>query len=208
MAQLHRRQSFHGNGETITVFIFATPTPTLRRTQATNPPNENYNTNPTSQDDDNGYWGGTKIAASIVPIAFIALLIFGSWYYCCGGRRHRQQRRAARSLPGPVQPLQNRDIELTPVPPAHLAGNDNGDLSPPQYAEVLPPRHQTIAGGVTHVREEEEGVISDGKTPLSEIPFEDVVVSSASSLGSGSSAREFGHVHRGGGGNTHGHTNS
>jgi hypothetical protein len=93
----------------------------------------------------------------------------------------------------PVAPIAPRTVPLS------------GDAPPPQYAEVVPPRHTRIAGGVTNVREEEEGVISDGKTPLSEIPFEDVVLSSASSS---NSARDFGRVHHGAGGNTFGHTNS
>jgi hypothetical protein len=107
------------------------------------------------------------------------------------------------------QQLQNRSVVLSNLPVAHLAAQNGpvpGDAPPPQYQEAVPPRHQTIAGGITHVREEEEGVISDGKTPLSEIPFEDVVLSSASS--ESSSARDFGQRHHGGGGNTYGHTNS
>jgi hypothetical protein len=108
---------------------------------------------------------------------------------------------------------------LSPMGGAERRGRQDdrgvdGDLPPPQYAEVVPPQHQTIAGGITHVREEEEGVISDGKTPLSEIPFEDVVLDQPVSAGSGSgsgspsSAREFAMRHHGLGGDTRGHTNS
>jgi hypothetical protein len=76
----------------------------------------------------------------------------------------------------------------------------------------VPPQHQTVEGGITHVRDEEEGVISDGKTPLSEIPFEDVrleEVESSSGSGSSSSANAtFGERHHAMGGDTRGHTNS
>lgn len=78
-------------------------------------------------------------------------------------------------------------------------------IAPPLYAEVAPPQHTTISGGITHVREEEEGIISDGKTPLSEIPFEDVILDHSPSEGS---ARNFGDRHLRLGGDTTGHTNS
>jgi hypothetical protein len=111
------------------------------------------------------------------------------------------------------------DLPLSTMPGAERRGRQDdravdGDPPPPQYEETAPHQHQTIAGGITHVREEEEGVISDGKTPLSEIPFEDVVLDhpvsagSASGSGSPSSAREFAMRHHGLGGDTRGHTNS
>lgn len=137
----------------------------------------------------------------------LAIAIIIIWFFCCGGREKQRQQRLARQ--GATQPaLQNREVPLqtysAPVI-ANRTGPLPGDVPPPTYTETLPPRHQRIAGGITNVRDEEEGVIADGKTPLSEIPFEDVVVSSSSSH---SSARDFGRNHQYGGGNTLGHTNS
>ena len=56
---------------------------------------------------------------------------------------------------------------------------------------------------------EEDGVVADGKTPLSEIPFEDVVLDPPSSSSSTSSANQaFAAMHHDGMGDTRGHTNS
>jgi hypothetical protein len=159
---------------------------------------------------------GAKIGiVLVVVIGVIGIALFAMWFCCgcCGGRCCGKRRRSP-------QGLENRgDLPLSPIHGAERRGRQDdrgvdGDLPPPQYAEAVPPQHQTIAGGITHVREEEEGVISDGKTPLSEIPFEDVVldhpVSAGSGSGSGSpsSAREFAMRHHGMGGDTRGHTNS
>ena len=83
------------------------------------------------------------------------------------------------------------------------------------YAEVAPPEHQTVAGGMRDANElrrieEEAAVVSDGKTPLSEIPFEDVVLERqvSESESSGSSNRGFETRHHGMGGDTRGHTNT
>lgn len=83
------------------------------------------------------------------------------------------------------------------------------------YAEVAPPEHQTVAGGMRDANEvqrieEESAVVSDGKTPLSEIPFEDVVLERhvSESESSGSSSRGFEARHHGMGGDTRGHTNT
>jgi len=157
---------------------------------------------------------GARIAIVIVVVG-IVLVVLASAYFCCGccgGRRCGKRRR-----PSPAQ--ENRgDVPLSPLPAPERRGRPDeraidGDMPPPQYEEAVPHQHQRIAGGITHVREEEEGVISDGKTPLSEIPFEDVVldhpVSAGSGSGSGSpsSAREFAMRHHGSGGDTRGHTN-
>jgi hypothetical protein len=164
-------------------------------------------------------WGdlasGAKIAIYLVAVG-IVLIILASIWCCCGccmgGRRCGKRQRP----PG----QENRgDLPLSTMPGAERRGRQDdraldGDPPPPQYEETVPHQHQTIAGGITHVREEEEGVISDGKTPLSEIPFEDVVLDhpvsagSASGSGSPSSAREFATRHHGLGGDTRGHTNS
>jgi len=159
--------------------------------------------------------GGVRIVIVIVLVA-IVLIALASMYFCCGccgGRRCGKRRR-------PAAGQQNRgDVPLSPMPAAERRGRPDeraidGDMPPPQYEEVVPPQHQTIAGGITHVREEEEGVISDGKTPLSEIPFEDVVLDHHTSAGSGSgsgspsSAREFAMRYDGSGGHAQGHTNT
>jgi len=84
---------------------------------------------------------------------------------------------------------------------------------------VVPPQHQTLAGGIAPVRTsvppgEEFNVVADGKTPLSEIPFEDVDLGTAltqpssSSSASGSGSRTFEETHHTGIGDTRGHTNS
>ncbi|KAE9378178.1 hypothetical protein N431DRAFT_435344 [Stipitochalara longipes BDJ] len=158
---------------------------------------------------------GARIAIVIVIVA-IVLIVLALAYFCCGccgGRRCGKRRRT------PPEQQNRSDVPLSPMPAAERRGRPDeraidGDLPPPQYEETVPHQHQRIAGGITHVREEEEGVISDGKTPLSEIPFEDVVldhpVSAGSGSGSGSpsSAREFAMRHHGLGGDTRGHTNS
>ena len=52
------------------------------------------------------------------------------------------------------------------------------EAAPPKYEEVAPPQHQSIAGriSVDSREQEESGMVADGKTPLSEIPFEDVML--------------------------------
>ena len=57
------------------------------------------------------------------------------------------------------------------------------------------------------IRQEEEGVISDGKTPLSTLSLEDVVLDTR--MNAGGSSRDFERRHHGARiGNTTGHTNS
>lgn len=175
------------------------------------PDNYNYPPNDNSPHAWYGITVGHKIAIIVGTLVFIAVLFFGLWWWCFGGREKQRQRR----MNSQGLPLQN---QLPPLPPpvpldtlssAHSSqrhGLVAGEMPPPQYEEAVPPRHQTIAGGITHVRQEEEGIISDGKTPLSEIPFEDVVITSTRS--ESSSSRNFEQAHRVGGGNTSGHTNS
>jgi len=99
--------------------------------------------------------------------------------------------------------MQNRGVRE-----ATATGRPDGD-APPSYEEVVPPQHRRLAGGIPNTNttsEEDDAVVSDGKTPLSEIPFEDVVLDHVSSHGSGS--RTFDQMHHGAGGDTRGHTNS
>lgn len=104
-----------------------------------------------------------------------------------------------------------------------------GSDAPPSYEEIVPATHQRIAGGMNHRgmptgnyttapldEEDGEGMVADGKMPLSEIPFEDVVLDSHTTAGgesssSGSSFREGGRDfesrHAEAGGDTTGHSN-
>lgn len=190
-----------------------TVTATVDQAQQTYPPN-NFNPSVNNSVDQNqsfiDFSNGAKAGTAMGALFVIALIVLASWYCCCSGRARRRRQLSAGAAPAVSnQGIQNLPVPLNTMPAAHLANRNGpmpGDAPPPQYQEVLPPRHQTIAGGVTHVRQEEEGIISDGKTPLSEIPFEDVVISSASSAGS--SSRNFEQTHHAGGGNTYGHTNS
>lgn len=107
-----------------------------------------------------------------------------------------------------------------------LRGGGGSD-APPSYEEAVPATHQRLAGGVVQrggpisfappVDEEDgAGMVADGKMPLSEIPFEDVVLeqqtsnsgesaSSASSFHEG--GRDFSSRHAQSGGDTTGHSN-
>ncbi|KAH8782438.1 hypothetical protein BGZ57DRAFT_238624 [Hyaloscypha finlandica] len=169
-----------------------------------------------NQNDWGGLPSGVKIGICVVVVGIVIIIVLASIWCCCGccigGRRCGKKQ---------IPPEQGSrgDLPLSTMPGAERRGRQDdravdGDLPPPQYEETAPHQHQTIAGGIAHVREEEEGVISDGKTPLSEIPFEDVVLDhpvsagSASGSGSPSSAREFATRHHGLGGDTRGHTNS
>lgn len=135
---------------------------------------------------------------------------------------------AARGAVGRVAERLSRHVSLRST---GTAGGHGLDVPPPQYEEHVPPAHQRLAGGMARrgdqmqiqpMVEEDDGmgVVADGKTPLSEIPFEDVVLTptngsqasgSASPSPSGSEGgRDFGERHAmgNGGGNTYGHTNA
>jgi hypothetical protein len=83
-------------------------------------------------------------------------------------------------------------------------GVEKGETSPLRYEKVLLPQHDTVVGGITHNREE-EAIVADGKTPLSEIPFEDVVLDHKPS---GSSFRASKERYNGNGRDMEGYTNS
>jgi hypothetical protein len=163
--------------------------------------------------------GGARVGiVCVVVFGVFCLALFSAWFCCgcCHGRCCGRKRRR------PAAQENRGDLPLSTMGGAERRGRQNEggidtDPPPPQYAEAVPPQHQTIEGGITHVREEreeEEGIISDGKTPLSEIPFEDIPlghpVSAGSGSGSGSpsSAREFALRHHAQGGDTRGHTSS
>ncbi|KAG4440049.1 hypothetical protein IFR05_004499 [Cadophora sp. M221] len=189
-----------------------TTPPELQTTMATSTTSSYYyyptHTGYPDKSHDDGFFdrleSGTKAGMGIaIAFGVLIIVIVSAWYCCgcCGLRARRRKRREGTRAPDintqrPV-PLNTMNSNTAP-PPA-------GD-APPQYEEAVPPRHQHIAGGARYIREdEEEGVISDGKTPLSEIPFEDVVLDHSPSEGS---SRSFSERHHGLGGDTTGHTNT
>lgn len=106
-------------------------------------------------------------------------------------------------------PLYN--LQDPPNPAGTMGRRAPAGDAPPSYEEVVP-AHLRVATGpprILHVGEGEDGMIADGKTPLSEIPFEDVMLEPSSSSSSMSSANQaFQNVHHNGMGDTRGHTNS
>jgi hypothetical protein len=78
---------------------------------------------------------------------------------------------------------------------------------PPSYEETVSPRNQAPPAGMHFgQRVDDDGLIPDGKTPLSEIAFEDVVLDRPHT--GGSSSQTFEQRHHGAGGDTRGHTNT
>lgn len=142
-------------------------------------------------------------------IGIVIIVIFSIWF-CCNGCGVRKKNREATGENGdlPMHTMQNRGVEIGPP-----TANRDAE-APPSYEEVVPPQHQHLAGGmpIRHgiargpMSDDDDAVVSDGKTPLSEIPFEDVVLDHSSS--ESSSSRTFDHRHHAGGGDTTGHTNS
>ena len=146
------------------------------------------------------------ILSIIVGMAIILAL---SFWFCCGGRAWWSQHHDPQTSNGlPLYTMRGRNTQAG----VHRPPGGGGD-APPIYAEVAPPEHQTVAGGMRDANEvqrieEESAVVSDGKTPLSEIPFEDVVLERNESESSGSSSRDFEATHHAMGGDTTGHTNT
>ena len=139
---------------------------------------------------------------------------------------------AARGAVGRVASRLSRHVSMRST---GTAGGGGGTDAPPRYEEQVPPAHQRLAGGmvrrgggggghhhhnqISPMQEEEDGMgmVADGKTPLSEIPFEDVVLTPTRSQASGSASpsgseggRDFGNRHAmgNGRGDTTGHTNA
>jgi hypothetical protein len=159
-------------------------------------------------DEKKNFWNNMAQGAKggvifVIVIGVMLIIAFSIWYCCgcCGLRARRRKRIEATENANRSVPLHTVHNQATDV----NRGVPLGEVPPPRYEESVPLQHQRIEGGITHVREEEEGIISDGKTPLSEIPFEDVVLDYSPSEGS---ARGFGDRHHGLGGDTTGHTNS
>lgn len=148
----------------------------------------------------NGVRGGIIVAT---VIGLIAIICFGVWY-CCGGKKRLNN---TTNGEGGVLPLHIRRNRSVPNGQPEPQAQTTGDMPPPRYEEVVPAQHQTLAGGISHVRQEEDdGVVADGKTPLSEIPFEDVVLDHTTS--ESSSSQSFASHHHNTIGDTTGHTNS
>jgi hypothetical protein len=171
--------------------------------------------------DSSNFWNNLEYGAKIgivlvVVVGILCIVLFSMWYCCgcCGGRCCGKKRRRTPNPSAERGDLPLHTIQRSGEAERVQRNTIGGDLPPPRYEEAVPPQHQTVEGGITHVRDEEEGVISDGKTPLSEIPFEDVrldQVESGSGSGSGSSSSAnaaFGERHHAMGGDTRGHTNS
>lgn len=150
-----------------------------------------------------------------VQSAVIVIVVLGvcatvgiSVWFCCGGKRKwkKTTNSAGRHDAGrlPLHTVHRRSVH-EPIGAVQVAG---GEAPPPRYELVVPPQHQRLAGGVSHVRDEaEDGMVADGKTPLSEIPFEDIMLDHHSTAGS-SSSQSFPTRHHAGRGDTTGHTNS
>jgi hypothetical protein len=168
--------------------------------------------------DNNGGWDdmghGTHVGVVCSIIFGIFLIIAFSFWFCCGGRAWWSKRHESNPPDAGVLPLYTVPNGRNTQAAVHRA-EEGGPDAPPTYAEVAPPEHQTVAGGIRDANEmqrieEESAVVSDGKTPLSEIPFEDVVLERhpSESESSGSSNRGFAQIHHGMGGDTTGHTNT
>ncbi|KAG9237574.1 hypothetical protein BJ875DRAFT_142518 [Amylocarpus encephaloides] len=186
------------------------------RAQVTPPP---Y----TPEPDDKSTWeemsGGLKaIVAISILIGVVMIIVFSAWFCCgCCGIRNKRRGMAPKNsrrglgsnqshqTPAPTHggglPLQN--IQQPALQRQHTPQMiPTGDVPPPSYEQSLPSRHSPFA--IVNPRDEEDGVISDGKTPLSEIPFEDVNLEH-SRTGT-SSSQTFEQRHHGFGDTTGGHT--
>ncbi|PBP18076.1 hypothetical protein BUE80_DR010961 [Diplocarpon rosae] len=134
---------------------------------------------------------GTKAGIGISIAAGVLVIILFSVWFCCGccGLRARSRKRHAEV----TRASESSNQHLVPLSNIQNGDAGAGNPPPPLYEEAVPPQHRHIAGGATQLNEEEEGVISDGKTPLSEFPFEDVVLDHSPSDGSSMSYRDRHH---------------
>ncbi|RDL37528.1 uncharacterized protein BP5553_04961 [Venustampulla echinocandica] len=184
----------------------ANPTPTRRfpKAQETSPSASNPGHDPEDSLFERLTSGSKAGVAMAIVIGVVVVIILSAWFCCncCGLRKRRNPPHNNPRVTNvmPLHTMQNR------VPPVPVATHPPGEAPPPAYEEVVRPQHPRVMTDVPHTREEDAGVISDGKTPLSEIPFEDVVLDHASSQSS--SSRTFEQNHHGFGGDTRGHTNS
>jgi hypothetical protein len=159
---------------------------------------------------------GAKAAVVIGLIFGIIFIVAFSMWFCCGccGIRDKRgglapdgaQRTSSDAMPSgatgnilPLHNIQSRSPSNAYPPPV--------DPSPPSYEETVSPRNQAPPGGMQFGhRIDDDGIIPNGKTPLSEIGFEDVVLDRPHT--GESSSQTFEQRHHGSGGNTRGHTNT
>jgi len=200
----------------------------------TTPP---FSSIPDSQADDgddgpfDGMRHGAKAGVIAIMLLGILAIVLVSIWFCCGGKSRWARRKAAREgAPLPLHTISNQPQEQSrgpPQPAAQTASDQpasdqyargqptgyqrGGELPPPSYEEAVPAQHQRLAGGLPTRDDEEDGMVVDGKTPLSEIPFEDVVLDhspSGSSSSANSANQSFSARHHNQHGDTSGHTNS
>jgi hypothetical protein len=133
----------------------------------------------------------------------VLVLLFVLWYYHHRRRRARLQHQRLHDPPAavPLHPLHYTSSSSLEGNPLMATAPQPGD-APPRYEEVVPAQHHRLAGGMP---DEEEGMVADGKMPLSEIPFEDVRLDGERA--GGQASRVVGQPQRGAG-DTMGHTNS
>lgn len=168
----------------ITVPVYSpdySPTRIYRTKETATPPS-------LTPDDQQGLWNrlspGIQAVIGVIATVCVLIIVLFSVWFCCGccGLRNKRRGMAPNTTRG-VAPNPRPELHgnVMPLNTINNRGPQSGfnempavEASPPAYEESVPPRHQRIAGGISTTSEEDEGVISDGKTPLSEIPFEDV----------------------------------
>ncbi|KAH8596417.1 hypothetical protein B0O99DRAFT_593735 [Bisporella sp. PMI_857] len=154
-------------------------------------------------DDRNGIPYPVKTGMIIAIVIGIFLIVFLSFWYCCRGKARMARRMAGRE--NAVLPLHT----IASQQPREQPAATGRDAPPPSYEEAVPPQHQRLAGGISLRSEEEDSMVADGKTPLSEIPFEDIDLrNGGASSSSASSNQSFSSRHHNQYGDTTGHTNS
>lgn len=181
--------------------------------------NDPPNIDPSDDNGDGPFDGmgrGVKEGVIVLILMGVAAIVFASVWFCCGGKKRWAKRKAARreATGLPLHSITSQSQEQSREPPQPVTqpvAQPVEDLPPPSYEEVVPAQHQRLAGGLPLRDEEEDGMVVDGKTPLSEIPFEDVVLdhSPTGSSSSASSANQaFSARHHNQYGDTRGHSNS
>ncbi|RFU28529.1 hypothetical protein B7463_g7821, partial [Scytalidium lignicola] len=174
---------------------------------------------------------GARVAIVIAVIIAVLLIVILSIIFCCGcccgrspfatiGRRNIAEETGRGDVPLENVPADgtNGAVAASDAPAQRRRSRRRRTRdAPPSYEEAVPPTHQQLAVGepISPVVEEDaSNMVVDGKTPLSEIPFEDVDAnalrepSSSASASSSSEARSFHEVHHAGPGDTTGHTSA
>ncbi|KAH6674232.1 hypothetical protein B0J14DRAFT_562362 [Halenospora varia] len=203
-----------------------TPSPTSNPVNIVTTPSPSPSPTPTNglhfdDPDAQAFWDnlepGHRIALVIGVVVGVLIIIFLSAWYCCnccGARARRGRQRIPDGPPRqgqgllPLHTIHNRGpmnpSPVTPHPQPAMRPMLTGDVPPPSYDEAVP-HNQRLQRGLSIRTTADDGVIADGKTPLSEIVFEDVEINHTNSASSAS--RTFQQEHHGWG-DTRGHTNS